>query len=305
MPETMYDVLAGSEDGMDNVIRTGDGGVDVAPSNVLLASIEQALQGKPRREFRLADAVAVADGSYAYAVIDCPPALGFLTVNSLVAADEVLVPVDSSLLSLHGLTRLLDTVGLVERNAGVTLPVRPLSTMYDERTRICRHVRQRLEENFGEELLTTRIHASVAARESAARGVPIGKAFPRSKLHEEHLSLARELLARAPSGLDGARSRALLGATACGDTVTFRLAAPSQAKVAVAGEFNDWDSARGLMTFEEATGTWALRLRLEPGFYQYRFVLDGEWIEDPANPVRAHSREGFRNSVVRVGEAGT
>ncbi|MBI5443618.1 MAG: AAA family ATPase [Deltaproteobacteria bacterium] len=302
--ETIHDVLSDSGKSLRAVIRTCADGIDLAPSNVFLSSVEQELQGKPRREFRLSDALATAAASYSYAIVDCPPALGFLTINSLVAADEVLVPVDASLPSLHGLGRLLDTVELVERNTARKLPVRPLSTMYDDRTRFARQMRQRLEESFGEEIFTTRIHASVVARQAAAQGKPIGKAFPGSRLHEEHLGVARELLARAPAGLFRAPDGPL-GPVVRGGEVAFRFVAPARAEVALAGDFNGWDPARGAMRFDEVTGTWVLRLRLEPGSYQYRFVVNGDWLEDPANEVKAYGREGFRNSLVLVGGAGS
>lgn len=302
LPSTVYDVLGDTAGRMEDVVQLISEGLDVAPSNVFLASAEQDLAGKPRREFRLDDALAQVEESYSYAVIDCPPSLGFLTINSLVAADAVIAPVDASQLSLQGLDRLRDTLDLVKRNTGRDIRCRPLATLFDERTRFSRRIHQQLVERFGNEVLEARIRPSVAAREAAARGLPISKAFPGSRVHEDHVRLAQEAQKTVRSG--GPRLCRRRAAQVPGCEVALRLDAPASARVQVAGEFNGWDPAAGEMTFEEESGAWSKRLRLAEGCYQYRFVVDGTWIEDPGNDEHAHGLEGFRNSLLRVGTEG-
>jgi chromosome partitioning protein len=302
LERTMYDALLRPAVPMKEIVLPFSENLDLAPSNVGLATLEQELTGEPEREARLRFAFHSLPRAYDIAIIDCGPSIGFLAINALVAADEVIVPVESSSFSLHGLERLLDTVDLVERNTGRKSVVRALATCYRSRTRYARQIQEELVGRFGERLFETVIHYSVVVKEAAARGLPVGRIRRHCKLHNDYLALATEVVESVP--VVTVRDRAprieeVRSSEVDGDTVTFRCDAPDASAVQVAGEFNDWNPIAGQMEPDAESGIWVLSVRLEPGRYRYRFIVDGEWVEDP-DALHEESHEGYRNSIVEV-----
>lgn len=278
--------------------------LDVVPANISLASLEQELAGEPERESRLRHALAHPGRDYDFVIVDCPPSVGFLTINALVAADEAIIPIESSSFSLHGLERLIDTVELVERNTGRRILTRALATNLDTRTTYARRFHKDLEDRFREQLFDTVIHHSVVVKDAAARGLPVGRTHRHMKVDNDYMALAAEILESAPvvevENL-GEWEEKLFGPTVRGEEVVFRLEAPGAKRVQLAGRFNDWNPTRGDMRQDPISGTWSIRVRIPTGAYQYRYVVDGEWIEDPANEQHEFSETGFRNSLVLIG----
>ncbi|NNE08275.1 MAG: AAA family ATPase [Gemmatimonadetes bacterium] len=282
-------------------------GVDVIPANVLLSTVEQELAGEEGRETRLHEALSEIREQYDWILFDCPPSVGFLTINALVAADAVLVPIDSSSFSMHGLERLLDTVDLVESNAGRKLPVHALATMHNPRTKYGRQFFDELRGRFGDHLLETVIHQSVVAKVAASRGLPIGRVARHSKLHQDYLALATEVVEAAaaddrPAAFEAPVAMPSGGPLVVGNTIEFELEAPAESSVAVVGEFNDWNAADGRMSYDARSGIWHLTVAVTPGRHRYRFIVDGNWVEDPSAPCE-ESAAGYRNSVVEVAGA--
>ena len=194
---TMYEVLLGDwvEGGvrLSEVVLTLSGNLHLAPANIMLSAIEQQLAGVDGREDRLRDALAEVSLRYDYAIIDSPPNVGLLTFNALRAADEVLVPVETGFFSLHGLTKLLETVAVVNSEYGQDAAVRILPTMYETRHRIDREVLAELRRHFGDRLARTVIRMNVRLREAASFGLPITEFDPRSIGARDYLALALEV----------------------------------------------------------------------------------------------------------------
>jgi len=305
LDRTVRDTLVRPAASIDEVVLPFSKDLHVVPANVSLAPLEQELADQPERESRLRAALAACSRKYDRVVIDCPPSLGFLTINALVASDEVIIPLETSSFSLQGLERLLDTVELVERNTGRRLLCQALATSYDGRTRYGRSFHSELVDRFRDRLFETTIRRSVLVKEAAARGLPVGKTHRHSRVHNDYLALATEVIESAPvvevKDLDEWREK-LFGPSVVGREVVFRIDAPQAARVGVAGTFNGWDPGRGAMSKDRISGVWTLTIELPPGSHQYRFVVDGEWIEDPANQAREEAPGGFLNSVVLVGE---
>ncbi|RPJ46403.1 MAG: hypothetical protein EHM19_04220 [Candidatus Latescibacterota bacterium] len=279
--------------------------LDVVPANISLASLEQELAGEPERELRLRQALVSLGRVYDYVLIDCPPSLGFLTINALVATDEAIIPVETSSFSVHGLERLLETIEMVERNTGRRIQARVLATDFHGNTRYSREFHETLAQRFGEQLFETVIHHSVVAKDAAARGLPVGRAYHHSKVDNDYMALATEILESAPVvEVENLREweEKLFGPSVRGEEIVFRLQAPGVRRVQVAGRFNDWNPSLGEMRQDPISGVWSVRVRVSPGSYQYRYVIDGEWIEDPANERHEFGETGFRNSVVLVGD---
>ncbi len=305
LERTMYDALIQPATPLDRIILPVRDDFDIAPSNIMLASIEQELAGEPGRESRLSRSLEPVRDRYDLVILDCAPSLGFLTVNALVAADEALVPVDSSSFSLHGLDRFLETIDMVESNASKSIPVRALATLFNPRTKYGRWIYDELRGRFGDRLFETVVHYSVIAKEAAGRGLPIGKIRRNCRVHNDYLALATELLeTEVLPAADPVRDERIQsgGPVVEGGLVHFQLYAPAAEDVRLAGEFNDWNAVQDRMEADVEAGLWRLTKELSPGKWRYRYIVDGTWIEDPTVPYE-ESQAGYRNSIVEVLEA--
>jgi len=323
---SMYDVLSPDHSWeLGQVIIPAPGGFDIAPSNVTLAAIEQELAGRPGRESRLSEALGQVAEAYDYVIIDCPPSLGLLTFNALRAAEEVLIPVEASVFSLHGLERLLDTLRLLEEKLGHKPEVRAVATMYDGRTSFARRMARQLQERLGREVFVTPIRYSVRVKEAAAAGVPLPLFAPSSRAAWDFICLASELklgVGKTPRASamprEAAESRIRLtalprtaqaeshrryGPQVGGGQIRLRRFAPAASEVYVAGDFNDWTPNELHALERREDGSWHISLKLKPGEYQYKYIVDGRWEADPHNPEVVDSEVGGVNSLLVVPEA--
>lgn len=165
--------------------------LDLIPGAMKTAFIEQILSGKNRREYRLKDCLKKVTG-YDYILIDSPPSLGLLTVNALLAASKVLVPLEPSNYALHGLQKLEDTISLLKNKAGHQLEARYLITMFRP-TKFCEDFLNTLKPFFRDNLLKTRINFSELYKDSALVGLPAG--VYDDKQSDEYANLAIEVKA--------------------------------------------------------------------------------------------------------------
>ncbi|MEW6405634.1 MAG: AAA family ATPase, partial [Chloroflexota bacterium] len=150
---TMYNVLTNEEDDvapLSHVVLEVDRNLWLAPSNIMLSAIEQQLAWKKGREERLRNCLAEVIPMYDYCMIDCPPSLGMLTVNVLRATEAVLVPIDMSRFSLHGIDRLQETVGVICSRSGHSVQTRVVLNMFDPRTKLAKQVCEMLRGSFGD-----------------------------------------------------------------------------------------------------------------------------------------------------------
>jgi chromosome partitioning protein len=178
---------------------------DVIPANLTLAEAELMLGGKLGRELTLGRALAQAPAGYEVILIDCPPSLGLLTVNALVAADRALVTAEAQYFALQGVEQAMEVVELARDSLNPKLELLGvLLNLADLRTVHSREALASLKERFGARVFDTAIRASIAYAESAERAISILDHRP--DLAADYLALADEALARLP-GLDGARGR--------------------------------------------------------------------------------------------------
>jgi chromosome partitioning protein len=207
---TMYDVLIDSAP-LERAIVTGVHfpRLDIAPADQDLVGAEVELVGRAERELLLQKALASVRDNYEYVLVDCPPSLGLLTLNTLTAADSVLIPIQCEFYALEGLSQLLNTVRLVQQNLNPGLQVEGvLLTMYDQRLNLSRQVAEEAQEYFGDKVYKTTIPRNVRLAEAPSFGKPIVLYDIVSQGAQSYLALAKELVARnprAPSG-DGRRS---------------------------------------------------------------------------------------------------
>jgi chromosome partitioning protein len=199
---TVYQVLLGVRALIEVRLRSESGEYDVIPANRNLAGAEVELVELEHRETRLRQALAAVQEDYDYVLIDCPPALNLLTVNGLVAAHAVLIPMQCEYYALEGLSDLVATIRKVRAHLNPGLQIEGLlRTMYDPRNTLSQQVSAQLLEHFGERVYRTVIPRNVRLAEAPSHGLPALKFDRGSKGAQAYLALAGEMLNRnAPPG---------------------------------------------------------------------------------------------------------
>ncbi len=290
---------------------------DLVPSNVLVGTLEQELADEIGRELKLFSILS-EQKEYDYIIIDCPPNLGFLTINALRASQEVIIPVEASRFSIQGVGRLIDIIELVKQRLNHTIDYRVLVTMFDSRLRHSFEMLAKIKEDFAKNLAGTIIHLNVKLKEAAAAGETVSCYDKYSRGSKDYFSLAKEMIMVGQK--DGPRESSLSAqpmaksvsqpmSKVMRETIkekakdfslaSFTLVAPEAKNVYLAGDFNNWyvdESCR----MQKTDGRWQSELKLKPGVYQYRFIVDGKWQNDPANTRRVENAFGDSNSVLEV-----
>lgn len=194
----LYDVLIGMTAVTGPILRTEVSGLDLLPSSRDLAGANVELADASNRAFRLRDTRAHVQDTYDFVILDCPPALDLLTLNALVAADSVLIPMHCEYFALEGISSLLQTVDSIRSELNPGLRVEGvLLTMHDARLSLTRQVTDDLKSHFGSLVLKTVIPRNVKLAEAPSHGKPILEYDIRSKGAQSYLGLARELFDRA------------------------------------------------------------------------------------------------------------
>jgi chromosome partitioning protein len=210
-----YHVLVGSCTAADAIQPTPLENLLVLPSSKNLTGANIELIEVEGREFRLRDALAPIRSEFEYIVLDCPPALDLLTLNALVAADAILVPMQAEYFALEGVTELLDTVSRIRESLNPELEIEGVVlTMYDDRTNLAQSVTAELKNFFGDKLLSTTIPRNVRLAEAPSYGKPVLAYDPRSRGAESYIKLAKELMDRRIRGqVTGDREQVLVPST--------------------------------------------------------------------------------------------
>ena len=193
---TVYDVISGRAPLQEILVNIQPDGIRLAPSNRNLVAANVELVDSGRREFHLARALVQVKDQFDFVLIDCPPALDLLTVNSLVAADSVLIPIQCEFFALEGISQLLDTVDRLREGLQPDLAIEGiLLTMFDERTNLARQVAADLRDFFHGEVFETIVPRSIRLAEAPSFGKTILTYDPRSKGAESYIQLAKEIVA--------------------------------------------------------------------------------------------------------------
>ncbi|MBI9018396.1 MAG: AAA family ATPase [Phycisphaerae bacterium] len=339
----IYDVLisahAENKIPLKNIVWQIAQNFDLAPSGIELAALEPQLSGKDRREDCLRDVMMNEATGYDYVIIDCPPSVGLITFNALRAANEVLIPVETGYFALHGLTRQLETLKVLEQQCSQKISIRVLASMYDVRTKLAREVLSELRKNHSADMLKAVINFNTKLKEAASFGQPITEYDPSSKGMKDFMALADELtesaetevqiqsvetqlmaisksaneLLNESNRLIGAKPPVkelkensiqskidnFYGVKQLNESIHFVALYPKAEEVAIAGDFNNWVPETKLKAIGQ-TGKWACELPLSSGTYQYRYVVDGRWQQDPYNASITTNEFGEYNSLLEV-----
>jgi chromosome partitioning protein len=196
LDKTIYDALTNPKVAMLSVIiSTPVTGLNLAPNNILLSGAEYELASLYGREYVLGQQLNTVSGYYDICVIDCSPSLNLLTLNALVAADEVIIPVQTHYYALEGLKQLLETINIVRERFNERLSiVGILLTLVESRTMLSRQIQQQMRDYFGDMVFDTVIHRTVRLAEAPGAGQSVITYAPDSKATAEYKALAEEIL---------------------------------------------------------------------------------------------------------------
>jgi chromosome partitioning protein len=305
LEKTVYDALFTSEGDktpLHDTITQVTENFDIAPSHIGLSALEQHLSMAPGRETRLKEAIEGLYLNYDYIIIDCPPSLGLLTFNSLIASTEVYIPIEMGFFSLHGTGKLMELIDLVQNKTGHQIRVKTIATMCDMRTRLANEVLENIKNNFKGSMFKTVINANVKLKEAAGFGNSIVDYARKSTGYRDYVALAEEVIEEEGilRGLWPVKEKKpSLQPTEI--KKEFFYCAPEAKSVRIAGSFNNWSHTDDYLMERNEEGVWSKAITLPPGEYYYKFVVDDTWIEDENNPNLSEDPFGGRNSVIEIG----
>jgi chromosome partitioning protein len=212
---TIYDLLMGTSTVKEAVLSTEIEGLDLIPGSKNLIGANLELVTQERREYRLRDVLEPARNEYSFILLDCPPALDLLTLNSLVASDGLLVPMQAEYFALEGISELMSTLDRVSQAFNNKLALEGVVlTMYDDRTNLSQQVTENLGSFFGDKLFKTTIPRNIRLAEAPSHGKPVALYDARSRGAEAYLALANELMTRNGIESPAAKKRAEAAAEA-------------------------------------------------------------------------------------------
>ena len=195
--QSIYNILVDEVDINDVIVKTAYENLDIVPSSIALAGAEVELVSAISREQRMKNAISEIKEDYDYVVIDCPPSLGLITLNSLTAADGVIIPVQTEYYALEGLSQLMNTFNIVRKHLNSKLDIfGVLLTMTDSRTNISNQVAEQVREHFKDKAFDTVISRTVRLSEAPSFGEPIIEYAKNSNGAKQYLSLAKEVVKR-------------------------------------------------------------------------------------------------------------
>ena len=290
--KTFYDVFrtyfSAADTQFDEIVITERQRFSFIPSNMMLSAAEINLGSVDGAATILSRTLSHPYfDRYKYVVIDSPPSFGFLTLNSMYAANVILVPMDLSHFSFNGINGVYRVRSLLNRETGRNPLVFFALNSYDRRSKYARKIEQNAENKLGDYLLPTRVRSSVRLREAVGKGKTIFEYAGKSPAALDLFNLTCELLAAEKKKTNTIMQE-------------FLFHAPEAGAVYILGDFNDWQkSDAGRMTRLES-GHWSGHVTLKKGKYRYKFLVDDEWIHDPDNRKVESNTFGTHDSILKI-----
>lgn len=300
-----YEVLLG-ELPINNAIQRLRENLDAVLSDVVLSAFEQVMAGTREREYKLTQCLLDIEDQYDYLIIDSPPSVGLLTFNGLIACEEVIIPVDSSFFSLHGLGKLLETIQIIQEKVEHELSIKILATNVDRRTKFSRGVVETLRARFPESCFETVINTCTGLREAASIGMSIAEYDDKCAGFRDYQDLAMEILTESIEMKTKRFSLASfleaegLPRQLLEKEIVFTVEASEEADVQIAGDFNEWVPESLQFTESQGRPVWHKAISLRPGSYEYKYLVEGLWTNDPTNEETIDDSYGGLNSVINV-----
>lgn len=297
-----YDLYLTLDARIEDIRKTVAPNLDLIPAGIELSAVEQALAGEPGREWRLHRALERSTLAYDVVLIDCPPSVGLLTFNALLASGEVIVPVDASAQSAQAVRKFRETLEVLRERRGHLTQPRVLLSNYDPRSRFARNFAMDLARDFGDLLLDTVVHHTVRLKEAVAAGLTAGRLDPGCRAALDFHNLAAEMLTLGAGLAEPVADT--LPAVAGGPCLTahgvrFVGRFPGARAVRVTGSFTGWKSEGEPLTPKD-NGEWEAVLPVPSGRYEYCFIVDGDWLPDAQNAEAVPNDFGGVNSLLVV-----
>lgn len=295
---------------LKDIIQNIDENFDIAPSGIILSTLEQELAGEIGRESRLWETLNSFRGIYDYILIDCPPNLGILTINAIRACNEIIIPVEASRFSLEGMGQLISIVNLVRERLNHNVNPKVLVVNFDSRLRHSFEMLERIKSNFKDKLFGNIIHVNVKLKEAQNQGTHIFNFDKYCRGAKDYFSLSREIIIQEKaSPVAAAQTAAVTLEKKMNEIlkeelprlkeIVFSTVSPQAKEVYLVGDFNNWRlDDKSLM--QQQNGKWEKRVNLINGRYRYRFVIDGVWTEDNTNPNKEVNPYGSVDSLIEV-----
>lgn len=274
-----------------------------------LINVEAEMTGTPAMEKRLRSQLQWLDSQmpgFDYVILDCSPSLGCLTWNALEAADEIIIPVEPSFFSLHGLAKMSETLSVLNQRRLSPIAVHALLTIFDSRTCFGKEVYEEVKIFFKDKLFKAIIHESVLFKEAASAGQTMVQYNRSSGAFRDYFNLAVEYLERQIDrvlppkklGWDQALHNHL-GPKKVHGGILFQTISKAAKTVEIAGDFNQWIPEAMMKRPED--GLWQKIIPITHGSYRYKFIIDGEWQVDPYQPVQQPNSFGSLDSYLDLG----
>ncbi|GBD92057.1 sporulation initiation inhibitor protein Soj [bacterium BMS3Abin04] len=283
---------------IDSVTIQIEDNLDLAPSQLILSAVEQELSGKIGRENVLLKSIQRMRANYDYIIIDCPPNLGLLTINALRVSNEAIIPIDMSVFALRGVSQLMEIISILKIETKHDIKTKALLTNFNTRTKFAEEILKNVEENFNENMYKTIIHRTVKLKEAASKGIPINKYCKNCRGAIDYRALADEVILEEKSLREVLPYE--LGPKRINNEVIFQYFDPNAAQVQLAGDFTDWESSKNITLNKNSNNVWETSLRINPGNYRYKFIVDGKWVTDPFNPEVSIEEKGIKNSKISI-----
>lgn len=288
------------------IIRSINPDFDLIPADTSLNALDEEFSFMPNYHRKLKDVLEKLKEEhrrYDCVILDCPPNLGILTWNALNAADEIIIPVEPSFFSLHGLGKITETIQIVNRERENPLGVHALLTNFNSQMSFSQEIYDEVRSHFRNQLFKTIIHENISLREAAAAGQSIVQYAPQSPAFQDYLNLAVEYLEREwdrklpAQGLGwGQVYKSHYGPRKVPDGILFQFCSKTASSVEIAGDFNHW--VPEVMVRRGDEGLWQKIIHVEEPTFRYKFIVDGEWQVDPNQPLQKENAYGGLDSYV-------
>ncbi len=282
--------------------------LQVLPTYGSLCGLEEELVMLPDREARLKNFLRgpeISKLGIEYVVLDCPPNLGLLSLNALAAADEIIIPVEPSFFSLHGLAKISETIQQVNQQRKQPLAVHALLTLFNSNTKFAEEVYEEVKSHFKNKLFNVIIHENVMLKEAVSAGQSIVDYDQSSEGFRDYFNLAMEYLERQwdrilpPEKLGWNNVlRYHYGPRRMSGGVLFQMHSKNARWVEIAGDFNNWVPESMMRRDED--GLWQKVIPISSGNFRYKYIVDGEWQIDPYQPTQQLNAYGTFDSYLEV-----
>ena len=282
--ELMEALCSNSSPSLDDYLTQRDENFFVIPSSLGLSTLEQRMATREDKLFFAYKILSQNNSRFDYCIIDCPPNLGMLALNAILASTHLIVPLLPCDLSLKGLELLNNLLDMTSDHHANSLSVSYLLTQYDRRFRYSIKFLEKIRSSLKDKLLKTIIRTNISLREAPSEGKSIFEYKPKARGAYDYKQLTNELIS-ITRGTEWAR---------------FFLKGDKFKEVYVIGDFNNWTKKEPHKMKKVGNQTWSVTIPLKKGKYNYKFLANEQWLNDPNNSLQKDDAYGGKNSILQV-----